>query len=386
MLTRRFIRIKVFQTAYQYSVLQSANEGNTPLTLELVLKLLHESFDNYGRLQEFLLELLPLFNLRARYYLEDEKAKNYPSYELINRLTQFAEDRLIIALDQSDALDNEYVRDLRENVSNANFIGVFQQFIHTPFYYNYLHTPAADRKSQLARTQRLIQQFYAWLFDSWYNELEQEELQQEAERGQTRSGESGQFQKFFLQAPISYSTDLKLATTQLVERLMRLKEYPDRETKLLSKPLQADDLTYAETLLLQTFRHAAEHQELIRNNLSRWELDRIKVTDRLLIELGITELLYCPDVPAQVTLSEYVDIANLFGANEQLSFVNGILDNIHNQLKNQGRIEKHITITHNTRHNETETESAQQTPTSPTSAQDATVESEGVESQERGTF
>ncbi len=344
MLTRRFIRIKVFQTAYQYGIFQSANVGDSPVVVDVAIKLLHQSFENFQTLQEFLLELLPLFQLRARFYLEDEKAKNYPSYELIKRLKPFVEDSFVAAIDQSDVLDNDYVRALRENVSNDTFIRVFQQFTHTHFYYDYLHTPAADRKNLLMRSQRLAEKFYTWLFQSWYAELEQEELQQEAERGHLPSGESGLFQKFFLQAPISYSTDFELANTQLVDRLLRLKENPDRDTKLLSKPLQSDDLSYAETLLLQTIRHTAEHQELIRANLSRWELDRIKVTDRLLIELGITELLYCQDVPTQVTLSEYVDIANLFGANEQLSFVNGILDNIHTQLRAQGRIEKHAEI------------------------------------------
>lgn len=346
MLTRRFIRIKVLQAAYQYAILQSANQGGEPLTADLALRLLRENLGNFQTLQQFLLELLPIFNLRAQYNVEDEKKKNYPRYDEIKRLTPFAEDKLVLAIDENDALDNEYVRDLRSNVDNAVFLHVFKAFVQSPFYQSYLLTPAADRKVQLARSQRLVEEFYGWVFQSWYEELDFEERILEENKAQQGLLPANQdfFQRLFVQAPVSYSTDLQLAIVQLVERIKGLKDYPDRETRLLSRPLQPDDQQFADTLLLRSLKHSAEHQEMIKANLARWAIDRIKITDRLLIELGITELLYCPDIPAQVTLSEYVDIANFFGANEQLGFVNGILDNIHDQLQEQGRVQKHVNV------------------------------------------
>lgn len=64
----------------------------------------------------------------------------------------------------------------------------------------------------------------------------------------------------------------------------------------------------------------------INEHATNWRLERIAATDRNLLRVGIYELMYGEDVPAQVAINEAVEIAKRFGSEESPSFINGVLD------------------------------------------------------------
>lgn len=70
----------------------------------------------------------------------------------------------------------------------------------------------------------------------------------------------------------------------------------------------------------------------IRQHATNWRLERIAGTDRNLLRIGIYELLYVADVPAQVAINEAVEIAKRFGSEESPSFINGVLDAVRQGL------------------------------------------------------
>ena len=65
---------------------------------------------------------------------------------------------------------------------------------------------------------------------------------------------------------------------------------------------------------------------LISQCAKNWRLERIAITDRNLLRIGVFEMLYCEDVPDQVAINEAVEIAKRYGSEESPSFINGILD------------------------------------------------------------
>jgi N utilization substance protein B len=50
--------------------------------------------------------------------------------------------------------------------------------------------------------------------------------------------------------------------------------------------------------------------------------------DRALLRIGVFELLYRPDVPTGVAISEAVELAQQFSTDESSRFVNGMLARI----------------------------------------------------------
>ncbi len=59
-----------------------------------------------------------------------------------------------------------------------------------------------------------------------------------------------------------------------------------------------------------------------------WPLKRIENVMRAILRAGAWELLYSPDVPVKVVISEYVDIARAFFEREETAMVNAVLDRL----------------------------------------------------------
>ena len=83
-----------------------------------------------------------------------------------------------------------------------------------------------------------------------------------------------------------------------------------------------------------------ELDEMIKENLRSWKLERIAIVDKLIIRMGLVELLYFSDIPPEATLNEAVELSRKFGADKSVKFVNGVLDVLLKKLHKQGRISK----------------------------------------------
>ena len=59
-----------------------------------------------------------------------------------------------------------------------------------------------------------------------------------------------------------------------------------------------------------------------------WPLTRIDAILRAILRAGLYELAYRPDVPAKVTITEYVDVARAFFTEDEPRVVNGVLDRL----------------------------------------------------------
>lgn len=90
-------------------------------------------------------------------------------------------------------------------------------------------------------------------------------------------------------------------------------------------------LDFATHLLHGVFQHQKEIDLIIRKTSNHWSLNRIALVDRSIIRSAIFELLYCPDIPAKVTIDEALEIAKKFSTDKSSAFINGILDKVAHQ-------------------------------------------------------
>jgi N utilization substance protein B len=104
--------------------------------------------------------------------------------------------------------------------------------------------------------------------------------------------------------------------------------------------LSADKAGFAKSLL-QTVLEKSEHlQTLIIPKLKNWDPERIAQLDMIMMKMGVAEFLYFETIPPKVTINEYIDLAKDYSTQQSGQFVNGILDNIHKDLVQQGKMEK----------------------------------------------
>ena len=74
--------------------------------------------------------------------------------------------------------------------------------------------------------------------------------------------------------------------------------------------------------------HAARIDELIAEFAEGWTLDRMPAVDRNVLRIGVYELLWAPDVPDAVAISEAVLLARDLSTDASPAFVNGLLARI----------------------------------------------------------
>ena len=72
----------------------------------------------------------------------------------------------------------------------------------------------------------------------------------------------------------------------------------------------------------------------IEGALENWDIERINVIDRLIMQMAICEMLSLKkyEIPYQVTISSAIENAKKFSSEDSTAFVNGILDTIYKTL------------------------------------------------------
>jgi transcription antitermination protein NusB len=101
-----------------------------------------------------------------------------------------------------------------------------------------------------------------------------------------------------------------------------------------------EDREFIETLYNNAISLSDKHRQLIASNTRNWEVDRLPLTDRIILEMAIAELTSFPNIPVKVSINEYIELAKTYSTPKSRQFINGILDVIAKELQDAGEIKK----------------------------------------------
>ncbi len=90
----------------------------------------------------------------------------------------------------------------------------------------------------------------------------------------------------------------------------------------------ADETFFAELTKGVVTNQSKVDQGIVKRLASGWRLERLDATARAVLRAGAFELMYRPDVPTEVVINEYVEIAKSFFEGPESGFINGALDAI----------------------------------------------------------
>ena len=79
---------------------------------------------------------------------------------------------------------------------------------------------------------------------------------------------------------------------------------------------------------------------LIAERTKNWEVDRIALSDMIMLKMAVTEVLKFDQIPVKVTLNEYIDISKDYSTPQSKVFINGVLDKIVEELRKQDKVKK----------------------------------------------
>ena len=100
---------------------------------------------------------------------------------------------------------------------------------------------------------------------------------------------------------------------------------------LASQPIADDQKKYGMNLVDLVQAHREELDEDIRSASVHWEIDRIAKIDCIVARIAMVELLFVPDIPVKVALSEAVQISTKYSTDSSGAFVNGLLSGFMNK-------------------------------------------------------
>ena len=127
--------------------------------------------------------------------------------------------------------------------------------------------------------------------------------------------------------PIPMTSDMKDKIDDLLEiaekALMAL-EIAEFTTLENTKEVQAYTLKIAE----EYKNHHEDVDKQIKDFSIGWDFDRLVKTDKDIMRIAITELLYIKEVPHKVVVDEAIELAKKYSTDESSSFINGILAKI----------------------------------------------------------
>lgn len=104
--------------------------------------------------------------------------------------------------------------------------------------------------------------------------------------------------------------------------------------------MSPDIVSFAEELLRLAYEHTDEIDDLIKARALNWDFDRIAVLDKLIIRQAICEFIYFEDIPPKVSIDEAIEVSKKFSTENSGKFINGILDSVLTDLRDQNRLHK----------------------------------------------
>ena len=147
---------------------------------------------------------------------------------------------------------------------------------------------------------------------------------------------------------ISYFEDLDLDWSEnkpIVRSLVlkTLKSVKDESDELQIADISynwEDDSEYVKELFKMTAQEDEYLESLLKSKLQNWDIERVAMTDKVLLKMALAELIYFPSIPTKVTINEFIEISKTFSTPKSKKFVNGILDGLSVELVQKGIIKK----------------------------------------------
>lgn len=109
---------------------------------------------------------------------------------------------------------------------------------------------------------------------------------------------------------------------------------------MLSDITSEPDKDFARSLINKVIIHKEDFDKEISKRVNNWEMNRIALIDKILLRMGICELLHFPDIPPKVSINESIEISKEFSTSKSGKFINGILDAVLSELKETGKLNK----------------------------------------------
>lgn len=307
MINRQLIRLKAVQITYSF--FQNGSKSIEAAEKELLFSL-GKAYDLYN----YMLLLMVELNRMALRTLEMRQARLRRLGEKTVLSTKFVDNRFILQLESNKQLKAFSDSQARTWADEEEFIrGLYKQIEESKYYKEYMES----EKSSYAEDHAVWRQIYRHLL------CENEELDVVLE-----------------EMSIYWNDDKTIVDTFVLKTINQFREGSDAQQPLLPEFRNEADKEFATRLIHRALTFSEYYQSLIASTTRRWELKRVALMDRVILQIALAEILSFPDIPVGVSINEYIEIAKMYSTPKSAAYINGTLDNIVKRLTEEHKLIK----------------------------------------------
>ena len=301
------MRIKALMALYAFN---RREDDDIALAEKELLFSIEKTYDLYHYILLLILEVADV----AAEKIDQALQKRMPTPEDLNPKRRFIDNQVIAQLRKNKAF-NDYVSSKKLSWVNYPHIPrlLYNKMIAWDIYEEYMlsevHSYSADKKFIV----NLVTKLFA----------ESEDLESNLE-----------------EQSIYWNDDTEYVIVMIEKTLKKFKSDNNESAPLMPLYKNREDEDFVKILFRKAVLHTKQCSELIENNTTNWEVERIALMDILVMQLAITEIIEFPEIPVKVTLNEYIEIAKYYCTPKSSTFVNGILDNIVKEIREKGIFKK----------------------------------------------
>lgn len=260
------------------------------------------------------LSLLPEIVHYRTLRLEDLKEKNNPTHEDLSPNTKFIENRIIKQIEENGVIRQFCVNHHIDWSDRYDFIAqMYLEIAGSDIFQTYLNNPEQSYKEDKEFVLNLLSQIFA---------------------------ESELLHWFLEEKNVHWFDDYNDALLAAYNNILKYKKNQPNTVPLIPLLKEEGEEFFYKELFRKTFLYNTEYQKRIDNKLHRWESERVMEIDAILMKMALCELTQFPTIPVKVSINEYIELAKLYSSGKSGVFINGILDSIVTDLRNEGLLNK----------------------------------------------
>lgn len=307
MINRVLIRLKVIQIIYAYY--QNGGKNLEAAEKELFYSL-SKAYDLYNYLLLLMVEITQFADRR----IDNRRHKLRPTHEDLNPNTRFIDNAFMAQLAQNKQLEAFASNQKRTWDDEGDFVKhLFERIEQTKAYQEYMAKDTLTYEDDRELWRKLYRSVIA------QNEKIDEILEEQS---------------------LYWNDDKAIVDTFVLKTIKRFEAENGAEQELIPEYRDDEDKEFARKLLRTAITNAEVYRKLMENNAKNWDMERFAFMDILIMQVALAEIISFPSIPVSVSLNEYVEIAKMYSTPKSGSFINGMLDTIVNQLKNENKLNK----------------------------------------------
>ncbi len=306
MINRELIRIKIVQLTYAYY--QNGNNNIDAAEKELLFSL-SKAYHLYHHL--LLLIVAVTKEARKHFEVETSRAKRentpLPNDKFINNTfaLQLESNEQLLDFKSSQNCswqeDWEFVRKL------------YNLIIQSTSYIEYMQAEESSYEIDKELWRKLYKDFI----------MENEDLEEVLE-----------------ERSLYWNDDKNVVDTFVIKTIKRFDKAKDSHQELLPEFKDEEDKNFARKLFRSSILNQDKFHRLMSDVSHNWDFSRLAYMDVVIMQIAIAEMISFPNIPINVTINEYVNLAKIYSTPKSASYINGMLDAIAHNLINKGEILK----------------------------------------------